>query len=116
MAQKEKKTGKFQKMRVKKGDRVVVRAGKDKGKSGEILRVLSKESRVLVQGVNMVKKHQAPTQTSPGGINEFEASIHVSNVGLADPKGGSPTRVGYRFLDGGQKVRFAKASGELIDK
>ena len=104
------------KMRLKKGDRVVVRAGKDKGKSGEILRVLKKEDRIVVQGVNMVKKHQRPTQTSAGGINEFEAPIHVSNVGVADPKTKAPTRVGYRFLDGGQKVRFAKASGEVVDK
>lgn len=116
MAQKVPKTKKFQKMRVKKGDRVIVRTGKDKGKSGEILKVITKESRVLVQGVNMVKKHQRPTQTSPGGISELEAPIHVSNVGLADPKDSTPTRVGYRILDGGQKVRFAKSSGEVIDK
>ncbi len=104
------------KMRLKKGDQVIVRAGKDKGKSGEILRVMKKEDRIVVQGVNMVKKHQRPTQTAPSGINEFEAPIHVSNVGLTDPKTKTPTRVGYRFLDSGQKVRFAKASGEVVDK
>lgn len=104
------------KMRLKKGDQVVVRTGKDKGKSGEILRVMKKDNRIIVLGVNMVKKHQRPTQTSPGGINEFEAPIHVSNVGLADPKTKEPTRVGYRFLDDGKKVRFAKASGEVVDK
>tara|TARA_B100001013_G_scaffold264405_1_gene166618 strand:+ start:20 stop:343 length:324 start_codon:yes stop_codon:yes gene_type:complete len=104
------------KMRVKKGDQVVVRVGKDKGRSGEILRVLKKKDRVIVQGVNMVKRHQRPTQTSPGGISESEAAIHVSNIGVADPKTNSPTRVGYRFLDSGQKIRFAKASGEAVDK
>jgi len=104
------------KIRLKRGDQVVVRVGKDKGKSGEILSVLKKKDRVIVQGVNMVKKHQSPTQTSPGGISESEAPIHISNVGVADPETKSPTRVGYRFLDSGQKVRFAKASGEALDK
>ena len=104
------------KLRVKKGDRVVVLTGKDKGKSGEILRVMPKECRVVVAGVNMVKRHTKPRPGNPGGIDEREASIHVSNVAHADPQSGRPTRVGYRVLEGGVKVRFAKRSGELIDR
>ncbi|MBT4905634.1 MAG: 50S ribosomal protein L24 [Rhodospirillaceae bacterium] len=103
-------------MRVKRGDQVVVLTGRDKGKTGEVLRVDRERSRVLVQGVNMAKRHQRPTQTSPGGINEFEASIHVSNVALIDPDTRKPTRVGYKTLDDGRKVRFAKRSGEIIDQ
>jgi len=103
------------KFKIKKGDRVTVITGRDKGKSGEVLRVMRKEDRVLVQGVNMVKRHQSPTQTSAGGIIEKEASLHISNVALIDPKSDRPTRVGYRFEDAGRKVRFAKRSGELID-
>lgn len=104
------------KMRVKRGDQVVVLTGRDKGKTGEVLRVDRDRSRVLVQGVNMMKRHQRPTQTSPGGINEFEASIHVSNVALIDPDTRKPTRVGYKTLGDGRKVRFAKRSGEIIDQ
>jgi large subunit ribosomal protein L24 len=104
------------KMRVKRGDQVVVLTGRDKGKTGEVLRVDRERKRVLVQGVNMAKRHQRPTQTSPGGINEFEASIHVSNVALIDPDTRKPTRVGYKTLDDGRKVRFAKRSGEIIDQ
>jgi len=104
------------KMRVKRGDQVVVLTGRDKGKTGEVLRVDRERNRVLVQGVNMAKRHQRPTQTSPGGINEFEASIHVSNVALIDPDTRKPTRVGYKTLDDGRKVRFAKRSGEIIDQ
>ncbi len=103
------------KLKVKKGDKVTVITGRDKGKTGEILRVDPKRGRVLVQGVNMVKRHQGPTQTSPGGIIEREASLHVSNVAHIDPKSDKPTRVGYRIETGGRKVRFAKRSGELID-
>ncbi|MBN41989.1 MAG: 50S ribosomal protein L24 [Alphaproteobacteria bacterium] len=104
------------KMRIKRGDQVVVRTGRDKGKTGEVLRVDREHNRVLVQGVNMMKRHQRPTQTSPGGINEFEAMIHVSNVALIDPDTSKPTRVGYKTLDDGRKVRFAKRSGEIIDQ
>lgn len=104
------------KMKVKKGDQVVVLTGRDKGKKGEVLRVDRARSRVLVQGVNMVKRHQRPSMTSPGGINEFEAAIHVSNVALVDPSTGEATRVGYRTLDDGKKVRFARRSGEVIDR
>ena len=90
-------------------------SGRDKGKKGSILRVLRQDDRVLVDGVNMVKRHTRPSGSQPGGIIEKEAPIHVSNVALADPKDGAATRVGYRFLDDGRKVRFAKRSGEVVD-
>ena len=102
--------------RIKKGDRVVVTTGRDKGKSGEVTRVIPKENRVLVQGVNMIKRHQKQTQGQAGGIVEREAAIHVSNVMIADPKSGEPTRVGFKTLEDGKKVRFAKRSGEVIDR
>lgn len=104
-----------EKFKIKKGDKVVVRTGKDKGKSGAVLRVLRQEDRVLVQGVNMVRRHQRPSQVAAGGIIEKEAPLHISNVALADPKTDLPTRVGYRFDDSGRKLRFAKRSGEPID-
>ncbi len=103
------------KFKIKKGDRVAVVTGRDKGKKGDVLRVLRKEARVLVQGVNMVKRHQSPTQTNAGGIIEKEATLHISNVALIDPKSDRPTRVGYRLETGGRKVRIAKRSGEAID-
>ena len=103
------------KLKIKKGDKVVVLTGRDKGKSGEVLRVQRAENRVIVQGVNMMKRHTAPRPGEPGGIVEREAAIHVSNVAHIDPKSQQPTRVGYRFLDDGRKVRFAKRSGEILD-
>jgi len=103
-------------LKVRKGDRVFVLTGKDKGRTGEVLRVLPKEGRVVVQGVNVVKKHQRPAPGNPGGIVEIEAPIHVSNVAHLDPDSNKPTRVGYKFLDDGRKVRFAKRSGEIIDR
>jgi large subunit ribosomal protein L24 len=103
------------KFKIKKGDKVIAIAGKDKGRTGEVLRVERKEERVLVQGLNMVKHHQRPTQVSPGGIMEKEASLHISNVALIDPKGSEPTRVGYKVIEGGRKVRVARRSGEMID-
>ncbi len=108
-------TAKGAKLKVRKGDKVTVITGRDKGKTGEILRVDPKRGRVLVQGVNMVKRHQGPSQTNPGGIIEKEASLHVSNVAHVDPKSNQPTRVGDRIETGDRKVRFAKRSGELID-
>ena len=102
------------KFKVKKGDKVVVTTGRDKGKTGEILRVITDENRVLVQGVNMVKRHTRATQTT-GGIIEKEAPVHVSNVAHIDPKSNEPTRVGIRTLEDGRKVRFAKRSGEVLD-
>jgi len=102
--------------KVKKGDRVVVLAGKDKGREGEVLEVRPKEDRVVVQGVAMVKKHETQSVRSQGGIISREAAIHVSNVAHIDPKDGKPTRVGFKFLEDGRKVRYAKRSGEILDR
>lgn len=104
------------KMKIKKGDRVKVLTGGSKGKVGDVLRVLPKESRVVVSGVNMIKRHTKPGRTEQGGIIEREAAIHVSNVALLDPKSEKPTKVGFKFLEDGRKVRFARASGETIDR
>jgi large subunit ribosomal protein L24 len=103
------------KLKIKKGDKVVVLTGRDKGKSGEVLRVLVADERVIVQGVNMVKRHQRQSPGQQGGIVEKEAAIHISNVAHIDPKSNQPTRVGYKFLGDGRKVRFAKRSGEVLD-
>ena len=103
-------------MHVKKGDKVKVLSGKDRGKEGVILEAYPKKERVLVEGVNMIKKHAKPSQENPqGGILNIEAPIHVSNVLPLDPKSGEPTRVGYEIRDG-KKVRIAKKSGEPLDK
>lgn len=99
--------------KIRKGDQVVVLAGKDKGRTGEVLKVMPKENRALVRGVNMVKRHQKQTQTQEAGIISKEASIHLSNIAIAD-KDGKPSRVGFKTQDG-KKVRVAKRSGELID-
>ncbi|WP_334128623.1 50S ribosomal protein L24 [Sneathiella sp.] len=104
-----------EKFAVKKGDKVVVLAGKDKGRKGEVLSVIRKDRRVVVSGVNIIKRHTKQSQTEQGGIVEKEAAIHISNVALQDPKDGKATRVGYKILDDGRKVRFAKRSGEVID-
>ena len=109
------------KLKIRKGDKVVVLAGKDKGKSGDVIRVLPKDARVIVQGVNMVKRHTKPSRTDAGGIVEKEASVHISNVSHIDPKSGEPTRVGFRMTEPKgkgekpQKTRFARRSGEIID-
>jgi large subunit ribosomal protein L24 len=103
------------KFKIKKGDKVVVITGRDKGKQGEVLRVLRAEERVLVQGVNMVKRHTAPSQASSGGIVEKEAPLHISNVAHIDPKSQKATRVGYKTDKDGRKVRIARRSGEAID-
>ena len=101
--------------KIKKGDRVVVLTGKDKGRQGQVLQVMPKESRVLVGGINMVKRHTKPSQGDPnGGIKSKEASLHISNVAYIDPKSGAPTRVGFK-IDGDKKVRVALKSGEVID-
>ena len=102
--------------KIKKGDTVVVLTGRDKGRSGEVLRVIPTENRVLVDGVNMVKKHKRQSPSSAGGIESIAAPIHISNVAHKDPQSGKPTRIGFRILDDGRKVRFAKASGEVIDR
>jgi len=104
------------KFKIRKGDQVIVTTGRDKGKRGEVLRVLRAESRVLVQGVNMVKRHQRPSAASPGGIVEKEAPVHISNVAHIDPSTGRPTRVGFKTVEGGRKVRVARRSGEVIDR
>ena len=101
--------------KIKKGDKVVVLTGRDKGRSGEVVQVMPKEDRAIVRGVNMVKRHQRQTQTTEGGIISKEATIHLSNLAIADPKDGKATRVGFKILDDGRKVRVAKRSGELID-
>jgi large subunit ribosomal protein L24 len=101
--------------KIKKGDKVVVLAGRDKGKSGEVLEVRPSEGRAVVRGVNLVKKHQKQTQAQAGGIITKEAALDLSNIAVADPKDGKPTRVGFKTLDDGRKVRFAKRSGDLID-
>ena len=101
--------------KIKKGDKVVILAGRDKGKTGEVLNVLPEDDKVVVSGINVVKRHTRPTQQDPGGIKEKEAAIHVSNVAIADPKTGEATRVGFKTNDDGKKVRFAKSSGEVID-
>ncbi|MEL6504548.1 MAG: 50S ribosomal protein L24 [Pseudomonadota bacterium] len=101
--------------RLKKGDTVVVLTGKDKGRTGTILSMITKTDRALVQGINMVKRHTKQSQVSEGGIIAKEAPIHVSNLALADPKDGKATKVGVKTNDDGKRVRFAKRSGELID-
>jgi len=101
--------------RIQKGDRVSVLCGKDKGKTGEVLKVFPAKSRAVVQGVNMVKRHTAPSQAGPGGIVEKEGSIHLSNLAHLDPSDSKPARVGSKVLDDGRRVRYAKRSGEIID-
>ena len=101
--------------KIKKGDKVVVLAGRDKGKTGEVMQVMPREERALVRGVNLVKRHQRQSANQEGGIISKEAPIHLSNLAYADPKDGKPTRVGFKILDDGRKVRFAKRSGDLID-
>ena len=101
--------------RIRKGDTVIVTTGKDKGRTGEVLRVTPSDNRVLVQGINVVKRHAKPAMGDPGGIQEREAPIHVSNVAHFDRDSNSATRVGFRVLEDGRKVRFAKSTGEQID-
>ncbi|OEJ65393.1 50S ribosomal protein L24 [Magnetovibrio blakemorei] len=100
--------------KIKKGDKVVVLTGRSKGKTGEVLSVNPSDNLAIVQGVNVVKRHTRPTQTSEGGIIEKEASIHLSNIAHLDPKDDKPTRVGFKDVDG-RKVRYAKRSGVVID-
>ncbi|MBW8617844.1 MAG: 50S ribosomal protein L24 [Hyphomicrobiales bacterium] len=101
--------------KIKKGDKVVVLTGRDSGKSGEVLQVMPKESRAVVRGINVVRKHQKQTMQQEGGIISKELPVHLSNLAIADPKDGQPTRVGFKIMDDGRKVRFAKRSGDLID-
>jgi large subunit ribosomal protein L24 len=101
--------------KIRKGDKVVVISGSDKGKKGEVIKLLPKDERALVRGVNVVKRHQRQTQKQQGGIVNKEASIHLSNLAHVDPKSGGATRVGYKTLNDGKRVRVAKKSGEVID-
>lgn len=101
--------------KIKKGDTVVVLTGRDKGKSGEVIKMLPEDNKALVRGINMVRRHQKQTQTQEAGIVAKEAPIHVSNIALADPKDGKATRVGFKVQEDGTKVRVAKRSGDLID-
>ncbi len=102
-------------IRLKKGDKVVVLTGKDKGQRGEILKMLRPKNKAIVQGVNMVKRHTAPSQASPGGIISKEMPVHLSNLAIEDPKDGKPTRIGIRRLKDGTRERFARRSGEAIN-
>jgi large subunit ribosomal protein L24 len=104
------------KLKIKKGDNVIVITGRDKGRTGEVLRVLPAESRVVVQGVHMAKRHTRPRMGEPGGIIERELTIHISNIAHIDPQSRKPTRIGYKILADGRKVRFAHRSGEVIDR
>jgi large subunit ribosomal protein L24 len=104
------------KLKVKKGDTVVVISGRDKGKRGEVLRVFPEDARLIVQGVHVARRHTRQSLGQPGGIVDKELTIHVSNVAHIDPQSNRPTRVGYRNLDNGRKVRVARRSGEVIDK
>ena len=101
--------------KIRKGDKVVVLAGKDKGRTGEVVRVMPKDDKAVVRGVNMIRRHQKQTQAQEGGIITKEAPIHLSNIALADPKDGKPTRVGFQVQKDGKKVRVAKRSGEVIN-
>jgi large subunit ribosomal protein L24 len=102
--------------KIKKGDRVIVTTGKDKGRQGDVLKVIPDDNRAVVQGVNMVKRHERPTRTAAGGIIEKEAPLNLSNIAIVDPKDGKATRVGFKILEDGRKVRISKRSGEVIDR
>ncbi len=102
-------------LKFRKGDKVIVLAGRDKGKTGDVLKMMPTDMRAIVQGVNVVRRHTRPTQSNPGGIVEKEAPIHLSNLAHVDPGDSTATRVGYRTLEDGRKVRYAKKSGEVID-
>ena len=102
------------KLKIKKGDKVVMLTGKDKGRTGEVKQVITEESKVVVQGINVLTKHRKPSQTNPGGLDKVEAPVHISNVAIVDPKNSKPARIGYKTV-GDRKVRFSKKSGEVID-
>jgi large subunit ribosomal protein L24 len=104
-----------EKFKIRKGDKVVVLTGKDRGKEGEVVRVLREERRALVSGINVAKRHVKPGRGTAGGITDKELPIHISNLALRDPKDGKPTKVGFKTLGDGRKVRFARRSGETID-
>jgi large subunit ribosomal protein L24 len=101
--------------KIKKGDRVVVLSGRDRGRQGDVLKMMPKDGKAVVNGVNVARRHTKPSTTQPGGIEDKELPIHLSNLALIDPKDGKPTRVGFKTLDDGRKVRVARRSGEIID-
>src|SRR4029078_5988616 len=103
------------KFKIRKGDKVIVRTGRDKGKVGEVLRIYPDDNRALVQGVNLARRHQKQPQGQEGGIIPKETPIHISNIALRDPRDNKPVKVGYKVLKDGKKVRFARKSGEVID-
>ena len=103
------------KFRIRRGDEVVVRTGRDRGRTGEVIRVDREQARVTVRGVNIARRHTRPSPSNQGGIVERELPIHISNVALRDPSDGQPTKVGYRRMEDGRKVRIAKRSGDLLD-
>ena len=105
----------MQRVKIRKGDHVVVLTGRDQGKNGAVLKVFPRENRAIVQGVNLVKRHQRQTQNRDGGIISKEVPIHLSNLAIEDPKDGKSTRIGFKTLKDGRKVRFARRSGETID-
>ena len=101
--------------KIRKGDNVIVTKGKDKGKKGKVLKIDKRFDKAVVEGVNMFKRHTAPKQADPGGIKEVESAISLSNLSIEDPKDGKPSKVGFKILEDGKKVRFSKRSGEVID-
>ena len=103
-------------LKIKKGDKVIVIAGKNKGATGEVLKIIPEKNRAMVRGVNIVKRHSKPTQNDPGGIKEKESTISISNLAFFEESKSKPTRIGFKFLEDGRKVRFSKLTGEVIDK
>ncbi len=103
-------------LKIKKGDKVIVIAGKNKGATGEVLKIIPEKNRAMVRGVNIVKRHTKPTQNDPGGIKEKESPINISNIAFLEQNKNKPTRIGFKFLDDGRKVRFSKLTGEVLDK
>ncbi len=103
-------------LKIKKGDKVIVIAGKNKGATGEVLKIIPEKNRAMVRGVNIVKRHTKPTQNDPGGIKEKEGTISISNLAFFEESKNKPTRIGFKFLEDGRKVRFSKLTGEVIDK
>ena len=102
--------------KIKKGDKVIVVSGKNKGVIGEVLKILPEKNRAMVRGVNIVKRHTKPTQNDPGGVKEKESTINISNIAFLDEEKNKPSRIGFKFLEDGRKVRYSKLSGEVIDK
>ena len=103
-------------LKIKKGDKVIVISGKNKGAIGEVLKIIPEKNRAMVRGINIVKKHTKPTQNEPGGIKEKESTINISNIAFLEEEKNKPTRIGFKFLEDGRKVRYSKLTGEVIDK